>query len=174
MRSYAANGYTLYVWHDESCHMWVGAGLLLVHDGTWRVNELPIRTGAAEMYMRNTLRGDGTAAFVEYDLASDADRAMRVADVVRHVKPWGWELEVESEAKQVQLKLLRVHQDHRTSLQYHQMKDEVMIFIDDETLATPLHVPPMIAHRVAGPRLYFEASTYHPDDVVRLADDYGR
>ena len=91
-------------------------------------------------------------------------------DLAIHHKPWGYEVEVMTNARRIQLKRLHIREGQRTSEQYHEMKDEVMVYMD----GVGKHVVPMEVHRVEGPADYFEASTYHPEDVVRTADDYGR
>jgi len=40
--------------------------------------------------------------------------------------------------------------------------------------AERIRIFPGERHRVTGPLQYLEISTYAPDDVVRLEDDYGR
>lgn len=92
-------------------------------------------------------------------------------DLLVHHKPWGYEVEVPTEAKEIQLKRLHIREGQATSLQFHHEKDEIMVDIED---GDAMHVPPLSQHRRTGPADYFEASTHHPDDVVRLHDKYGR
>ena len=88
-----------------------------------------------------------------------------------HHKPWGYEVEVPTEAREIQLKRLHIREGQATSLQFHYEKDEIMVDIAD---GAAMHVSPLVQHRRTGPADYFEASTHHPDDVVRLHDMYGR
>lgn len=103
-------------------------------------------------------------------------------------KPWGWERTL-SVGKYALIKMLHVKAGARTSLQRHNFKDEVMVplltdpieggfvTVDDvqySALHGAIRVLPGMVHRVTGPLTYFEVSTYHPNDVVRLEDDYGR
>ncbi|MFQ5669914.1 MAG: cupin domain-containing protein [Acidobacteriota bacterium] len=111
----------------------------------------------------------------------------------RHVdKPWGHE-EIWAETPSYVGKILVVRAGHRLSLQYHRVKEET-IYVEsglvrclsgedgqelEETILRPgdvLHIPPGLRHRfeaLKDARL-FEVSTPHLDDVVRLADDFGR
>jgi mannose-6-phosphate isomerase-like protein (cupin superfamily) len=116
--------------------------------------------------------------------------------VTVHQKPWGTEQELSLPVLNFTVKRLVVRSNARTSLQVHESKDEVIIilgpddppeiqergFVELAVLGGELtvvdlpviHVPPSVTHRVTGPLEYLEISTYHPDDVIRLADDYGR
>ena len=92
-------------------------------------------------------------------------------------------------------KTLEIKQGHRLSLQYHQQKDETIyvqsgklnLFYaeqkDGQLRETILNagesfrVRPGTIHRFAadfGDVTLLEVSTDHPDDVVRLEDDYDR
>lgn len=92
------------------------------------------------------------------------------------------------------LKVIRVDPGQRTSLQYHEEKEEANFVLtgagrlhyQDEqsrtivSLAiergTVVHVRPGVVHRIEAvtPLLLIEASTPQLDDVVRLEDDWGR
>lgn len=189
MRSLWGSGYGLKIIYSGSSGTLVGPGLLYCYEGTWHVNGSPVlpNTGL-ELTRPIELLGTGIVAvaqlddeapivgFEEYEITP----GVIAAPPVVHDKNWGYEVEVPTFAKKVQLKLLHVLPGHRTSLQYHNFKDEVMMFLDGRRVGGPthdlagVHYPRGTVHRVSGPALYFEASTYHPDDVVRLADDYGR
>lgn len=107
-------------------------------------------------------------------------------------KPWGeevWFAQTENYAG----KILRISKGHRYSLQYHNQKRETqylhsgqikLTFGDDvnnlqERILNPGEkfecIPPTI-HRVEAleDSEIFEVSTPELDDVVKLADDYGR
>jgi len=107
-------------------------------------------------------------------------------------KPWGWEL-VWAEGDRYVGKLLFVRAGQALSLQYHERKDESW-YVQEGRAALELgtvggdlaeqeiragdtfHFAPGTVHRVRGleDTLIVEVSTPDLDDVVRLADDYGR
>lgn len=105
-------------------------------------------------------------------------------ELIFETKPWGVMHEVHVPRRDLLIKQITVNAGHQTSKQFHQEKDELIIIlggsghvlINDE----PHYAPPLIrilpgtVHRVVGPLTYLELSTYHPNDVVRLEDDYGR
>jgi mannose-6-phosphate isomerase-like protein (cupin superfamily) len=107
-------------------------------------------------------------------------------------KPWGYE-EIWAETPAYVGKVLVVRKGHRLSLQYHERKEETL-YVESgrircgtgaagdeirERILGPgdvVHVPPGTRHRfeaLEDTRL-FEVSTPELEDVVRLADDYGR
>ena len=107
-------------------------------------------------------------------------------------KPWGFEL-LWAYAPRYAGKLLFVKKGHRLSLQYHKQKDESMYFYQGQalieiegkdgqlvsSLAQPgdcFRIPPLTKHRLEAieDTTLFEVSTPELEDVVRLADDYGR
>ena len=107
-------------------------------------------------------------------------------------KPWGWEL-VWAETELYAGKLLFVRAGESLSLQYHERKDESWLVRDgrarlelgeaDGELETVEIGPddafrfrPGTLHRVTAvdDLLVIEVSTAHLDDVVRVADRYGR
>ena len=107
-------------------------------------------------------------------------------------KPWGWEL-VWAETDAYVGKLLFVRAGQSLSLQYHEVKDESWLVregrarlelgevggeLEELEIATgdAFHYPPGTVHRVTAieDTLVLEVSTPHLDDVVRLADAYGR
>jgi mannose-6-phosphate isomerase-like protein (cupin superfamily) len=113
-------------------------------------------------------------------------------DPRRVEKPWGWEL-VWAEGDRYLGKLLFVRAGQALSLQYHERKDESWYvqggraalelgavggeLAEQEIVAgDTFHFPPGTVHRVRAVEdtLIVEVSTPDPDDVVRLADDYGR
>ena len=103
-------------------------------------------------------------------------------------KPWGFEELLSCD--QYAVKRLHVRAGHRLSLQYHRTKTETLmvhrglaeILVGDEArLYRPgefVHIAAGVRHRIAaephGDVDLFEVSTLELDDVVRLADDYGR
>jgi len=108
-------------------------------------------------------------------------------------KPWGWEL-IWAHADDYVGKLLFVRAGHALSLQFHRVKDEswyvqegrAELEIGHPGDAMPnsevvgpgaaFRLPPGTVHRVRAleDTLIVEVSTPELDDVVRLADDYGR
>ena len=107
-------------------------------------------------------------------------------------KPWGWEL-IWALTDRYCGKLLFVRAGQALSLQYHERKDESWLVREgraalelgavdgvlEEREIGPgdaFHFPPGTVHRVRAleDTLIVEVSTPDLDDVVRLADDYGR
>ncbi len=106
-------------------------------------------------------------------------------------KPWGFELLLALTPKYAG-KLIFVKKEHRLSLQYHEQKDETMYFYQGKALleievdgkmtsrtvepGQSVRIPPHTRHRLKAieDTTFFEVSTPELDDVVRLADDYGR
>lgn len=120
-----------------------------------------------------------------------AGRFVRTASR-RVEKPWGWEL-VWAEGDRYAGKLLFVRAGQALSLQYHEHKDESWYVQDGRAMlelgtvgselaeeeigpGDTFHFVPGTVHRVRAleDTLIVEVSTPELDDVVRLADDYGR
>jgi len=107
------------------------------------------------------------------------------ADAVQRIeKPWGVEYVLNVEDEYL-VNVIRVNDGHRTSRQYHEVKWETHWLLEgagtlegsDDDGARPSHpliMEPGDVHRAVGPLLILEVSTNHPDDVVRLEDDYQR
>ena len=107
-------------------------------------------------------------------------------------KPWGYELLFARTPKYAG-KVIFVKKGHRLSLQYHKKKDETIYIHSGKAIleieisvgqlvqsqvtgGDCLHVTPGTKHRVTAieDTILFEVSTPELEDVVRLADDYGR
>ena len=107
-------------------------------------------------------------------------------------KPWGYELLIARTAIYVG-KILHVNAGHALSLQYHEEKDETIYLhagkaflhhgdssaglVSRELVpGTSIHIPPGTLHRLEAITDcdFFEVSTPHLEDVVRLEDRYGR
>ena len=107
-------------------------------------------------------------------------------------KPWGYELIWPRPDRYVG-KILHIEKGHALSLQYHRRKDETLCLLSGELELevadgdAPLrqlrlipgesfHVPPGRRHRLTAIETceVLEASTPELDDVVRIADRYGR
>ena len=108
-------------------------------------------------------------------------------------KPWGWEL-IWAETDQYLGKVLFVKAGESLSLQFHHEKEESWYIqsgrakvelgnagetvLKEEVVTAPafFHFVPGTVHRITAidDTLVYEVSTAHPDDVVRLDDNYGR
>jgi mannose-6-phosphate isomerase-like protein (cupin superfamily) len=107
-------------------------------------------------------------------------------------KPWGYELRWAITDRYLG-KVLHINKGEALSLQYHQRKDEFQYVLkgaidmelggEDGALTThrmragdTLHITPGTRHRMTAVEDtdIFEVSTPEIDDVVRLADRYGR
>lgn len=98
-------------------------------------------------------------------------------------KPWGVMQEVHVPQRDILIKRISIFEGHQTSKQFHASKDELIIVLsgsgqvlmnDAPQHSTFIRILPGTVHRVTGPLEYLEVSTYDPDDVTRLEDDYGR
>ncbi len=108
-------------------------------------------------------------------------------------KPWGREL-IFADTEHYLGKVIKINDGSRLSLQYHPRKDET-VYVTQGKVATELgrrgqstrsitlrtgdclRLRPETVHRFAavdGDAQMIEVSTPHPDDTVRLDDDFGR
>ena len=104
-------------------------------------------------------------------------------------KPWGQENIFASATGLYLGKILTINKGARLSLQYHTKKHETLYVLKGRCLmeikgrkavyepgdAAP--IPTGVRHRFSAPYgrvTLLEVSTYHPDDTVRLKDDYKR
>ena len=121
---------------------------------------------------------------------SEAGRAVSAGSEV--TKPWGSEF-IWAVTDDYAGKILSINAGHKLSLQYHESKDETILVLEgrlrlhtgasESSLTTAdlgpgeySHIPPRLVHRfeaIVDTKL-IEVSTAQLDDVVRLADDYGR
>jgi len=107
-------------------------------------------------------------------------------------KHWGCE-ELLVVTEKYAMKRITITRGKRMSLQYHELKEETIYVVSglliiwksedchDRVLLDPgdvYHVKPGHVHRFGAPdqtdTIIIECSTCELDDVVRLADDYGR
>jgi mannose-6-phosphate isomerase len=114
------------------------------------------------------------------------------AELSRIDKPWGYELRWAVTDRYLG-KLLHVNRGEALSLQYHERKDEYQYVVAgsvdieiggiDGALTTlrmsagdTLHIKPGTRHRITAidDTDIFEVSTPEGEDVVRIADRYGR
>ncbi len=117
---------------------------------------------------------------------------MKTSEVTRVDKPWGYELHWAKTDRYVG-KVLHVNAGHALSLQYHNRKDETIYLYSGKLLfemgptadaltkremlpGDSVHVTPTTVHRMTALEDcdVLEVSTPELDDVVRLADLYGR
>ena len=109
------------------------------------------------------------------------------------LKPWGREIWF-AVTKNYAGKVLEVKKGARLSLQFHEKKEETQFLFAGKVRLTfgshpkklrtkilsagdVFHIPPKKIHRVEGLAplsKIFEVSTPELDDVIRLADDFGR
>jgi mannose-6-phosphate isomerase-like protein (cupin superfamily) len=118
--------------------------------------------------------------------------SLSAVETERVEKPWGYEL-VWARTDRYVGKILHVRRDHALSLQYHRVKEETIrllsgrMRLETETaggerevrILEPgegAHVRPGLRHRMEALEdcEVLEVSTPELDDVVRLADRYGR
>ena len=111
---------------------------------------------------------------------------------VRVDKPWGYET-IWARTDRYVGKILHIEAGHALSLQYHRVKDETLCVLSGTlqleigesedrlqvlrmVAGDSVHVPPGTRHRLTAVEAcdVLEASTTELDDVVRLADRYGR
>ena len=129
---------------------------------------------------------------LEFDTVESPPMSDRVKKVITKPKPWGQEIWF-SWTKQYAGKILEIHKGHQFSLQYHEKKTETQYIFSGKILLTygtnpkklrkkilsagqKFYVPVGMIHRAKAleKTLIFEVSTPELDDVVKLADDYGR
>lgn len=115
------------------------------------------------------------------DLLSDLAVQKKLVD-----RPWGFMRSISSVKQNLTVKYICAHSGERTSLQKHVFKDELIFIINGtgfvevdgvryEGYATTVRVKPGQVHRVTGPLVYLEVSSYDDGkDTIRLEDDYGR
>lgn len=84
-------------------------------------------------------------------------------------KEWGYE-EIIEENTYYKIKLIKVYEGCRTSLQYHKEKVETHIYSNKEII----QIPPGKIHRIVGPVDIVEVCHGDDKDIIRLDDDYGR
>lgn len=108
------------------------------------------------------------------------------------LKPWGREIWF-AWTPQYAGKILEIEKGHRFSLQYHKKKSETQLLIEGKLEFTmgkgpqkletwivhpgeKIDILPGVIHRAKAleKSIIFEVSSPELDDVVKLADDYGR
>lgn len=102
-------------------------------------------------------------------------------------KPWGQEV-IWAKTEKYVGKILHIAQGHALSLQYHKVKDETIFVMcgkmeffydgksEELTPGMTRRIEPLKQHRMIALEdcVVLEVSTPELDDVVRIADDYGR
>ena len=124
------------------------------------------------------------------------------ADIYKVIKPWGHELWINNQHPNYAFKEIYINAGHKTSLQYHRLKQETNVLFSgvaklhykhndnakiDEVNSNDLStltlnpisiidVLPYTLHRLEAVTdiLLYEVSTPHLDDVIRISDDSGR
>lgn len=161
-----------------------------------------------ENFSGGTLAAEGGSAFVlvaGLEGASDGEEACSVTEAGAHYrvdKPWGHELWINGDHPKYVLKEIAIKAGTKTSLQYHNFKEETNVLFDGQTdlvfKANPdvanddvtaadlgdmrldpvssIHVTPQILHRLIAVTdvLLYEVSTPYLDDVIRVSDDTAR
>lgn len=113
-------------------------------------------------------------------------------DIIVKPKPWGREIWF-AWTNCYAGKILEIEKGHQFSLQYHEKKCETQLIIEGKIKftygATPkklkeitlnagekIDIAPRMIHRAQALQktIIFEVSTPDLDDIVKLADDYGR
>ena len=124
---------------------------------------------------------------------STSARERWVRETQTVAKPWGHEMIFANVPGAFTGKELHVRAGQSLSLQYHEQKEEMLAVrsgriqleigpsVDelDRIVLGPgetVHIEPGVVHRTTAleDSVVLEASTYNPDDVVRLGDMYGR
>lgn len=115
-------------------------------------------------------------------------------DNIEVKKPWGKEVWYAVVPKKYMGKVLHINRGQRTSMHYHEKKDETLYvwggkliyrWIDEKGKEREdtfgfnerMRIRPGVKHSLgAGHQnvILFEVSTCHPDDSVRVKDYYGR
>lgn len=137
------------------------------------------------------LRRRGLERYLDGEAARAADPpgtgALEAAGLRVIEKPWGQEIWWAATDRYVG-KIIEVRAGHALSLQYHRVKLETMLFtrgsgtfhLGSRRIAIReglcVTIPPGTLHRVEAETdvQIYEVSTPETEDVVRLADDYGR
>jgi len=167
-------------------------GRSIVNSTSSGANERPVHNRCAP----GTSRLEWTAAGARNGrhgagLRTSARNGTVVATMRIVLKPWGREV-IFAETDQYVGKLLYISAGHRLSRQYHRTKDET-VFVQSGQLevelcdagvssvvrllpSESLRIAPGVIHRMIGITdvELVEVSTPQLDDVVRIADDYGR
>ena len=127
---------------------------------------------------------------------------LKLSEFKQVQKPWGHELWISGEHPSYAFKQIFVRAGHKLSLQYHRIKCETQIlvagrarlhYLEDAAVpleratvadTTTLEISPITINRVSANVLhrleavtdatFYETSTPHLDDVVRVADDTNR
>ena len=122
--------------------------------------------------------------------------AAEISTAPRTAKPWGHEVIFAAGEHGYVGKVISVDQGQALSLQLHEEKDETISIVSGEAIVEhgpsvdlllsrsmqageTIHIPPGVLHRITAVTdvTFVEASTAAPgwrEDVVRLADRYGR
>ncbi len=154
---------------------------------------LKIRKEAATLLIAGTAR---------IHKAETEIRVVQCNDIYKVIKPWGHELWISGEHPEYCLKQIFIKSSHKTSLQYHRIKQETNVLFEGEAHlhykgneqipndevtekdlnfvriipVTSVDVTPNTLHRLEAITdiVLYETSTPYLDDVVRVSDDANR
>jgi NDP-sugar pyrophosphorylase family protein len=125
------------------------------------------------------------ALWMSIDTPKDFE-AVKMEYTNRVDKPWGYEKIVKSDKKRME-KLIYIMAGYRTSLHYHEVRDERLRVLRGTGLieykggrrkrfkkGSEIHIKPGTVHSLLAEEnaLFHETSTFHPNDVVRVKDFY--
>lgn len=161
-----------------------------------------------ENFAGGTLTAEGGSAFVlvaGLEGAPEGDETCQITEAGGHYrvdKPWGHELWINGDHPKYVLKEIAIKAGTKTSLQYHNFKEETNVLFDGQTdlvfkangdvanddvtaadlgamrldPVSSIHVTPQILHRLIAVTdvLLYEVSTPYLDDVIRVSDDTAR
>ncbi len=177
---------------------------------TLQGTETPIREGDAIQVegttVRLTIGSGGDVRFLIAGVSTSTSKPSVVVtqahNIKKVVKPWGHELWINGEHPGFAFKQIYIKAPHKTSLQFHNFKEETNVLFEgrarlhfknnpavENNKVTPqdtgtvdleplsvIGVRPPVLHRIEAltDLLLYETSTPHLDDVVRIADDAQR
>ena len=155
--------------------------------------KLCVSDGAATMLVAGTVKGVSTQPKVTLTQSENIHKV---------TKPWGHELWINGQHPAYAIKQIFIKNKTKTSLQFHNFKQETNILFDGEarlhfkndpqkdnlkvndkdidnvliSAISSIDVRPPILHRLEaeGDILLYEVSTAHLDDVIRVKDDTKR
>jgi mannose-6-phosphate isomerase len=191
--------YTVYVLYapEESSILSADSQIMMVQGDVLQVELQTIRLNVVGASVRFLVSGVSKShAMLPYFNVTHYEEIYKVK------KPWGHELWLNGEHPAYSLKQVALMAGLRTSLQYHQMKQETNILFEGEAYIhyksnqdvpndavldtdidrvqispiSSVDVVPKVIHRVESITdiLLYETSTPYLDDVIRIADDSNR
>ncbi len=126
-------------------------------------------------------------------MTKDTTKFKTTPFVMKVEKPWGFELIFSDGTAQITSKILHINSDKRISLQYHDVKEEIITLVSGDSI---LHIEnnlgevvkvnmelnkgyvilPFQIHRLEAvtESEFFESSTVENGSTYRIEDDYNR